>query len=153
MKRLTKFLGHFFWLAALLLSATVIQAQTKPTVVGYWLTYDQESHQPSSVVHITVDSQGHLVGNIVKVLGDADAVCSACSGDLHNKPLAGLPVLWDFSQNTEGWTGGKILAVKKGAVFDNARLTLDDSGNQLTLTVQVFGSARSQTWTRTNKTH
>lgn len=116
------------------------------SVAGYWKVMESGNSQPTALVKIT--QQGNsLQGRIVKVFSDPNATCEKCPGDMQGKPLVGLPVLWGFSKAQDGQWHGKVLAVRRGKIFDG---TLNLSGNGQTLQVEVdtFLGKRSQTWVR-----
>ena len=116
------------------------------SVLGYWQTQDDDSKQPASVISIE-KANGSLVGKVVKLYTNPNAVCSKCSGDLHNKPVLGLPVLWDFTPNANGASNGKILAIKRGSVFD-ADLSLQQNGEQLLVQIKTPFGVKTQIWQR-----
>ncbi len=116
--------------------------------VGYWQTSDPTTHQPNSIVHIWQNA-GVLQGKVVKLYTNPNAVCSQCSGNLHNKAVQGMTVLWGFTQRGNVWADGKILAVRRGVVFP-ASLALTNNGQQLSIRVKAFGGGHTQTWSRVN---
>ncbi len=116
--------------------------------VGYWQVLDEDTNQPTSVVQIW-DDKGVLQGKVVKLYGNPSAVCSECAGRMRNKPVMGMAVLWGFTKQDNNWKNGKVLAVKRGKVY-NADLALQDAGQKLAVQVSVFGSKHVVTWTRVN---
>lgn len=136
-------------LLAVVLPLFSIQAQADTaSVVGYWQTMDDSGKQPNTIVQI-VDNQGVVEGKVVKLYNNSDAVCSKCGGDLHNKPVMGLTILWGFKPQADGsWTDGQVLAVRRGVAFDG-ELKLAGNGQQLSVIVKPgFGGDRVQVWQR-----
>lgn len=116
--------------------------------IGYWQTLDASTGKPNSVVHIW-QNRGVLQGKVVKLYTNPNAVCTQCSGDMHNKAVQGMTVLWGFTQQGNVWTNGKILAVKRGTVLP-ASLAVTNNGQQLSIRVKALGGAHTQTWKRIN---
>ncbi|MFT3741260.1 MAG: DUF2147 domain-containing protein [Gammaproteobacteria bacterium] len=116
-------------------------------IEGDWIVPDESSHQPISIVRITQQGKT-LTGQVVKLFDDTHAVCTECTGNLKNKPIIGMTVLWGFHPEGEKWTGGKVLAAKKGKIY-NAELT--PQGQTLILGVRVFGSVHTETWIRSSQ--
>lgn len=116
------------------------------SVVGFWQTQDEDSKQPASLISIE-KSNGSITGKVVKLYNNPNAVCSKCSGNLHNKPVLGLPVLWDFTPSEGGAVNGKILAIKRGAVLD-ANLSLQQQGQQLLVQIKTPFGVKTQIWQR-----
>lgn len=133
-------------LGLLLLFGTTFAALPSPA--GFWQTTDEASQQPNSIIQITRLNDGSFIGNIVKLYKDPNAVCANCSGELHNKPLMGMTVLWGFSP--ENGNTGKVLAVKRGSVFD-ASLGLQNQGQELVIGVKTPFGSKNQVWQRVAK--
>ena len=127
--------------------ATALGKERSP--VGYWKVLDERTNQPTCIVQIE-NRQGYLNGKIVRLFSDNQAVCTQCSGDLHNKPLLGMTVLWNFKTKEEGFTEGKILAIKRGTVF-NAQLILSPQNQTLSVLVQTPFGVHPQIWQRIQK--
>jgi hypothetical protein len=73
--------------------------------VGKWLTIDERTNSPGSIVEIT-DSNGTLEGKIVKLVQlpgqDPSAMqttCTKCTGALKGKPINGLPIFWNLKRD------------------------------------------------------
>lgn len=136
----------FFVVCALVMLFAVPARADTGSPVGFWQVYDEDTQQPTSVVHIW-NNKGVLQGKVVKLFGDRNAVCSECSGDMRNKPIMGMVVLWGFTKQDDGWKNGKVLAIKKGKVY-NADLALTDSGQKLAVQISVFGTKHVLNLTR-----
>jgi uncharacterized protein (DUF2147 family) len=93
---------------------------------------DDVTGKTNSVVRIWEDN-GKLYGRIEKLIGDPndpDRRCIRCSGDLKNKRLVGLRILWDLTQDGDRWTGGEILDPDTGRIY-RCSITLNDGGKKL----------------------
>ncbi|HKH98729.1 MAG TPA: DUF2147 domain-containing protein [Candidatus Sulfotelmatobacter sp.] len=106
-------------------------AQTSP--VGRWTTVDDATGKVKSVVALW-EENGKLFGKIEEVINaDPDNpghVCLHCEGDLKNKPLVGLRILWDMQKDGDQWSGGKILDPHNGKVY-RCTVALQDGGKKL----------------------
>jgi hypothetical protein len=125
-------------------STAVMANQNSP--VGYWKIMDEETKQPASIVQIT-DNQDNLTGKVVKLLNNPDAICTKCSGEQQNKPILGMTILWGFQAKNDSFTEGKILATRRGAIFD-AGMQIAPDGQTLTLIVKTGFGEHKQVWQR-----
>ena len=133
-------------LGGMLLLATA-QAADPNSPAGKWKTIDDKSGKPKSIVQIT-DSNGVLTGKIVELLeGASEKTCSKCEGDLKDKPLVGMCILWDWKKEGDEWTGGKIFNPADGGTYTSkARLT--DGGKTLDVTGKWMFFSKQQKWQR-----
>jgi len=133
-------------LCGLLLLATANAADPN-SPVGKWRTIDDKSGKPKSIVQIT-ESNGVLTGKIVELLeGASEKTCSKCEGDLKDKPLVGMRILWDLKKEGDEWTGGKIFNPADGGTYTSkARLT--DGGKTLDVTGKWMFFSKQQKWQR-----
>jgi len=83
----------------------VARADDATTPVGRWKTIDDESKKPKSIVLI-YEEDGKLYGKIEKLLDpkpdDPDPVCKKCEGELKDKPVLGLRMMWNFKKDGSG---------------------------------------------------
>jgi len=81
----------------LVLSGTLPSNGDDASPAGRWVTYGDVSHEPSSVVEITLD-HGALAGKVVQLLNRPaslpPAICTECSGSRKNAPILGMTVMW-----------------------------------------------------------
>lgn len=128
-----------------------------PSPIGKWVTIDDETHQPRSIVHIWEDTTGRLAGSIEKVNyreneGPND-ICDKCTDPAHrNKRILGMVILWNMSENPSNpleWEGGQILDPHNGKIY-SCMMTISPNGNTLTVRGYIGFSflGRSQTWIR-----
>lgn len=122
--------------------------------VGSWKTVDDKTGQVKSIVKIS-SSGGKLYGTVTKLYPGALTICSACSGNLKNKPILGMTVMYGLTQdspNSNSWSGGRIMDPKSGSVY-KCSLTVSADGKSMNVRgyigVSLFG--RSQTWYKVSK--
>lgn len=138
---------------ALLLSFTFVKAM--PTsAIGYWQTIDDKTGKALSVVKFYKEKDGTLSGKIYHILPvegqHPKDKCVACEGELHNKPILGLRIIYGMEATGEGkYVGGRALDPKSGSIY-RAKMTLIDNGCKLNLRgyigIPLFG--RTETWNR-----
>ena len=131
------------------------QAGNAPAVataspVGRWKTIDDHTGKVRSIVVIR-EENGKLYGTI-ETLFDPPVphpTCYLCSGDLKDRPLVGLQVLWAFSKDGDQWNGGHVLDPESGKIY-SGWLMLEDGGEMLRLHGYVVVSLIGRTvhWQR-----
>jgi len=140
----------FSLLAFSLLMTTSAFSADMTSAVGNWVTIDDKTGKPSSVVKIT-QVGNELSGNIEKIMDPTkqNDVCDVCKGNNKGKPITGMTIMWGLKKTGAGWAGGAILDPKNGKVY-KAKMALVDSGKKLKVRgfigFSLFG--RSQTWIR-----
>lgn len=129
------------------LLALATPAANLDSPAGRWKTIDDESGKPKSIVQITEDN-GVLTGKIVELLeGASEKTCGKCEGDLKNKPLAGMTILWNLKKAGNEWSDGKIFNPTDGGTYAS-KAKLLDGGNVLEVTGSWMFIKRSQKWQR-----
>ena len=129
------------------LLALATQAANLDSPAGQWKTIDDELGKPKSIVQITEDN-GVLTGKIVELLeGASEKTCVKCEGDLKNKPLVGMKILWNLKKAGDEWTGGKIFNPTDGGTYAS-KAKLLDGGKVLEVTGSWMFIKRSQKWQR-----
>lgn len=132
--------GGLFWLV------TAVAADLN-SPVGKWKTIDDKTGKAKSIVEIT-ESNGMLTGKIVKLLeGVAEQTCSKCEGDLKDKPLVGMRILWDLKKEGNEWTDGKIFNPADGGTY-SSKAKLTDGGKVLDVTGKWMFFSKEQKWQR-----
>jgi len=136
-------------LCILLEVSTIVSGQS---VEGKWVTYNEATGAPLSVVEIT-GTKNSIEGKVSKIFlepfqGD-DPVCTKCPAQWKDQKVLNMNFLWDFARDGSEWTGGKILDPQSGEVYDS-KLWLEDNS---TLKVRGYGGVmdlfyRTQTWKR-----
>lgn len=115
--------------------------------IGNWKTIDDQSGKPKSIVQIT-ESNGALTGKIVELLeGASEKTCSKCDGDLKDKPLVGMRILWDLKKEGGEWAGGKIFNPSDGGTY-TSKAKLTDGGKTLEVTGKWMFFSKQQKWQR-----
>lgn len=113
---------------------------------GKWRIYHPQSGQPHMIVEIE-QKDGTLEGRIIELAdGPKDAVCWSCTGDNHNKPLAGMKIIWDARQDGNGWSG-PLLRPATGMVSP-AYFELMPGGEALQMTTGRGPLRVTQKWER-----
>jgi uncharacterized protein (DUF2147 family) len=123
--------------------------------VGRWKTVDDSTGKVKSIVAIR-EENGKLYGTIEELFDPPvpHPTCYLCTGDLKDRPLVGLRILWDFvpdgsNQNGGEWSGGQVLDPETGKIY-RASIALEDGGKKLRLhgyfLVTLLG--RTEHWLR-----
>ncbi len=120
--------------------------------VGTWTTIDDKTKKPKSVVEIFEARDGTLSGRVVEILHSdrgPNPVCDKCSGELKNKPVKGMVILWGVRRKGNVWEGGQILDPASGKVY-SVKLTPVEGGRKLDVRGFMGFSllGRTQTWMR-----
>src|SRR5215510_6555907 len=104
-----------WWFPSILIIAVVAWAggpasgvqslQTSP--VGRWKTVNESTGKPESVVNIWEEG-GRLYGKIEQLLEPdpkyPNPRCVQCTGELRDKPVIGMRILWDLKRNGDEWS-------------------------------------------------
>ncbi len=140
----------FSLLAFSLLMTTSAFAADMNSAIGNWVTIDDKTGKPRSIVKIT-QVEGALRGSIVKLMDPTkqNAVCDECTGTNKDKPIKGMIMMWGLKPAGAGWAGGRILDPSNGKIY-KAKMSLVDGGKKLNVR-GFIGFAllgRTQTWNR-----
>ncbi len=137
-------------LSVLLLALSPIsESYSDPEIPsGYWKILDDDSGEMRSVVEFYMN--GDKLHARIKELreGAEDAVCSECPGELDDKKLLGMDLIWDLSWDGSRWSGGSIIDVDEGEIYSCRINSFDDE------TIDVRGYmgrpflGRTVTWHR-----
>ncbi|MBI3396584.1 MAG: DUF2147 domain-containing protein [Spirochaetia bacterium] len=145
-----RLIGLFVAVALNSLFVSSLSAQNTP--VGKWKTIDDATGEVKSIVAIW-DYQGKLYGRIeqlfVKPGEDADPKCDKCGGANKDKPVKGMTIIWDMSQDGAEWKGGYIMDPKNGSTY-RCKLTPIEGGAKLNVSgfIGFSFAGRTQTWIR-----
>ena len=120
--------------------------------VGRWVTMDEATGKPTSIV-VLHEENGKIAGTIEKVYDpyprESNPRCTACKGDLKDKPMIGMKILWDITRRGDVWSGGMIFDPDSGKTY-NCSLALESGGSNMKIRgfigVSLFG--RTQYWQR-----
>jgi uncharacterized protein (DUF2147 family) len=101
--------------------------------VGRWKTVDDATGKVKSIVAIH-EENGKLYGTIETLFNPPvpHPTCYLCKGEMKDRPLVGLQVLWGFQPNGSQWSGGQVLDPESGKIY-RASLALEDGGKELRL--------------------
>lgn len=104
---------------------------------GLWHIIDNNSGKPEALLSIE-QSAGTLHGTIVKVFPapgeDAAPLCRQCEGELKEKPVTGLTILWNLKPEDNQLFSGKVLDPESGKVY-RCQLKLQPNGKEMRLRV------------------
>lgn len=136
---------NVFLIFSLLFFYTAIQAQSSG-VLGVWKTIDDETGEAKSHVEL-YQKGGKVYGKIVQLLRKpADTLCEKCKGDKQNKPLVGMVIVENLTNDGTGWKGGNIMDPETGSIY-GCSIWLED-GNLRVRGKHWTGLFRTQTWYR-----
>ena len=122
------------------------------TPEGKWKTISDKTGKETSIVRIWKENE-KLFGKVEMVLPqegqDPNPLCHKCEGKKKDQPITGMMILWDLTQNEEGWDGGYILDPDDGKAY-NCKVRVVDNGNKLEVRGYIGFSllGRTQTWHR-----
>src|SRR5262245_28155775 len=134
-------------------STTAVPSSNLSTPVGRWRTVDDRTGKVRSIVDIW-EEDGTLYGKIERLI-DPDPKefpnpqCIQCIGDMKNKPVIGMRILWDLKKDGDQWSGGRVLDPESGRSY-RCIIAIQESGKILKVRgfigISIFG--RTQYWMR-----
>ncbi len=119
-------------------------------ITGRWISIDDVSHKPKSVVEITL-RDGKAFGHVVKLFRepteDQDPLCKECDADddRYMKKVIGMEIIRNMKKDRDEWHDGTILDPKNGSVYD-CKLWIEKGDLKVRGYVMFF--FRTQTWVR-----
>ncbi|WP_117310981.1 DUF2147 domain-containing protein [Stenotrophomonas sp. G4] len=140
-------------LLALPLCLAALSAQAADSATGRWKTIDDKTGKVKSIVEISQAANGTLSGKVVEILHSdkgPNPVCDGCEGANKNKPVKGMTILWNLSQDkgtTSKWSGGTILDPANGKTY-RSKIELQPGGGKLDVSGCIAFICRAQTWVR-----
>ncbi|WP_333623060.1 DUF2147 domain-containing protein [Stenotrophomonas indicatrix] len=140
-------------LLALPLCLAALSAQAADSAAGRWKTIDDKTGKVKSIVEISQAANGTLSGKVVEILHSdkgPNPVCDGCEGANKNKPVKGMTILWNLSQDkgtTSKWSGGTILDPGNGKTY-RSKIELQPGGGKLDVSGCIAFICRAQTWVR-----
>jgi uncharacterized protein (DUF2147 family) len=149
--RIACFAASLVLLAAPIVPARQAMAQApNDSPVGRWKTIDDHTGKVRSIVVIR-EQNGTLFGNVEALVDPPvpNPTCYLCSGDLKDRPLVGLQVLWGFTKDGDRWSGGHVLDPETGKIYSGWLLP-EDGGKMLRLHGYIGISliGRTEHWQR-----
>jgi uncharacterized protein (DUF2147 family) len=140
-------------LLALPLCLAALSAQAADSAAGRWKTIDDKTGKVKSIVEISQAANGTLSGKVVEILHSdkgPNPVCDGCEGANKTKPVKGMTILWNLSQDkgtTSKWSGGTILDPANGKTY-RSKIELQPGGGKLDVSGCIAFICRAQTWVR-----
>ncbi|HEX5329200.1 DUF2147 domain-containing protein [Sulfuricurvum sp.] len=132
-----------------LLVSTMAFAESTP--VGVWLTIDDTTHQPKSLIQITRSNDGTLSGKVLRGMpvDHPERICSKCTDDRKDQKIKGMSIIRNMKKDGDEWDGGKILDPDNGKEY-SCKMRLEENGAKLVVRGYIGFSllGRSQTWVR-----
>ena len=119
-------------------------------IVGKWKTIDDRYGTPKAIVELYKED-GLLHGRVLKIVekGKENALCVKCDGDLKDKPVEGMKIIFGFKDNGEGVYKGKKLFDPEQAMTFRGRIWLDpEDSDKLKVRGYLAFLYRTQTWLR-----
>ena len=116
---------------------------------GVWQNIDDEDGKPKSHIQI-YEENGELKAKVIKLLPAATVkVCTACTGDLKNKPIEGMVLVKNMKKESEKvYTGGEILNPKNGKTYDCTMTLKDENTIKLRGFIGISIMGKTQYWKR-----
>lgn len=140
-------------LIALLLAAVSTLARGDE-LAGVWQEYDDQTGKVEALIRIEKSADGSYEGRIEKLLPEtaenAAKICSRCAGELHNKPLLGLRILYGMKRKDKlNFDGGEVIDPDEGKVY-RCQMRLSEDGKTLTVTgyIGISWFGQSEVWRR-----
>ncbi len=90
---------------------------TEAQITGLWKITDEHSKVEKSIVEVfEKDSMYHA--RVVSILPTSKRThCDACEGDLKDKPLVGMVIIYDLTKTPTGGKDGRILNPVNGKTY------------------------------------
>ncbi len=138
---------HCFCLVIVCLNVQLLSSQS---VVGKWRTIDDRNGITKAIVELYKED-GLLQGRVLKILekGKENALCIKCEGELKDKPVEGMQIIFSFEETDEGVYRGKKLFDPEQAMTFRGKIWLDpDNPDKLKVRGYLAFLYRTQTWLR-----
>ena len=136
----------------LLLSA--VPSAWSAELEGLWQEFDDSTGKVEALIRISKLSDNTYEGSIERIFPDKNAamLCTACTGDLYNRPLLGMRILSGMKRKDEfSFEGGTVLDPDEGKIY-RCRIRLSEDGKTLEVTgyVGFAWMGQSEIWKRAN---
>lgn len=134
----------------LLICLLIVQVSWSQTVFGKWRTIDDRNGITKAIVEV-YEENGLLQARVLKVVekGKENALCVKCKGELKDKPVNGMQIMFNFKKNNKGeYRGNKLFDPEQAMTF-RGRVWLDPKNtNRLKVRGYLAFLYRTQTWHR-----
>lgn len=140
-------INHFIFTGILCLTTQLLFSQE---VVGKWRTIDDRNGVTKAIVELYM-KDGLLQGKVLKILekGKENFICTKCKGELKDKPVEGMQIIFSFRDSGNGVYKGKRLFDPEQAMTFRGKIWLDPNNvNQLKVRGYLAFLYRTQTWLR-----
>ena len=134
------------FLSSLLVCFSIISCSSQ--VTGLWSTYDDADGKEKSVVEI-YEQQGKLFGKVVRLNPAVkNPNCVKCTGELKDKPIAGMVIIKDLTKTENGGKDGKVLDPNNGKVYSCYLELIEPDKLKLRGYIGAAAFGRTQYWYR-----
>ncbi len=140
--------------AAVLLLLGLSFSSNAQSPEGHWMTFDERSDQPLSIIKIYKNLTGNMYEGVVDSIIVPphlmeDGVCSMCKGQKSGQRIVGMEMLWGFRKSADEWKDGKILDPESGDLY-SSKIWFDNADE---IFVRGYGGPfdlfyRTQKWRR-----
>ncbi|GGG59844.1 hypothetical protein GCM10010976_33290 [Bizionia arctica] len=118
-------------------------------ILGKWKTIDDKTGKAKSTVDI-YEKNGEIFGKIIEIYDSSkrDLLCDTCEGNEYNKPVLGLVIIKNLTQDGEYFENGTIFDPESGKTY-KCRLSIDeDNPNKLMVRGYIAFFYATQYWER-----
>lgn len=117
-------------------------------VTGEWKNFNKEG-KVNSIINV-YKKDGKIYGKVDRIMKeeDRDRVCTACDGELKNKPIEGMVIMQGLEKDGDEYNGGTIVDPKTGKEY-RCKIWLDENNPDI-LKVRGYLAFfyKTKTWER-----
>ena len=119
------------------------------SVEGYWKTVD-DNGIAKSIVKIYKTEKGTIEGKVHKIMkaSERDKLCTACEGDMKNKPIQDLVIMKDLQKSGNEYKDGQITDPVNGKTYDGKIWLDEDDSDILHVRGYIAFFYKTQHWKR-----
>lgn len=117
-------------------------------VTGKWKNFNHEGKVNSIITVFKKD--GKVYGKVDRIMKeeDRDRVCTACDGELKNKPIEGMVIMQGLEKDGDEYSGGTIVDPKTGKEY-RCKIWIDaDNPDVLKVRGYLAFFYKTKTWER-----
>jgi uncharacterized protein (DUF2147 family) len=139
------------WAAVVLL---FMSAAAQADINGLWQEYDDDTGKVDALIRISKKADNTYEGVIEKLVDQpgvaSETECSHCTGELHNRPMLGLRILWGMKRHDKlHYEDGQVLDPDDGKIYHcSIRLSEDGKTLQVTGFINFSWIGQSEIWRR-----